>query len=74
MTAPERVAGRHAQYVGWMCGIARKNGVPLLPVLADDGGYSDQLGLSLFPAGTEQRLKLTVVVPPPPDDWRPEGP
>lgn len=58
------VDGRHALYVGWVAGIALNSGIRLLPVVDDDGNYTDQLTLPI-----NQGVILTVVVPYPPDDW-----
>lgn len=59
---------RHAQYVGWMLGIARRAGLPAQPVLDDAGYCTDEIS---FPA-VNSDINITVVVPPPPEDWTPE--
>jgi hypothetical protein len=59
------VTGRHAWYVGWVLGVALRHGVPLTPVTDADGNYTDRLVLDLAP----ETVTLTIVVPPPPDDW-----
>ena len=56
---------RHAMYVGWVCGLARKQGTPLTPVVDEEGNYTDQLTLGLV----VPHVTVTVIVPPPPDDW-----
>ena len=54
---------RHALFVGWVVGIAMRRGVDVQVVVDDDGNYTDRL---IVPIGD---LGLTVIVPPPPDDW-----
>lgn len=54
---------RHTLYVGWVLGIALRNGVAAQPVLDDAGNYTDRL---VVPLGEHS---VTVVVPPPPVDW-----
>ena len=64
---------RHVQYLGWILGIARGNGIPLEPVVDPLGNYTDRLEghwiLEAWPDAEPIRLKFTIVVPPPPDDW-----
>lgn len=55
---------RHALYVGWVRGIAHRHHVPLEPVFDEAGNYTDRLSMTL-----SERVTLTFVVPPPPDDW-----
>jgi hypothetical protein len=59
---------RHALYVGWVLGIALRNGVPLAPVLDADGNYTDQLDL-MPDWEQDERTHIIVVVPEPPRDW-----
>lgn len=59
------MTGRHALYVGWVLGVAHRHGVPLVPVTDAAGNYTDQLVLDL----ADDNVTLTIVVPPPPDDW-----
>jgi len=54
---------RHTLYVGWVCGIALRNGVPLEPIYDDDGNHTNRLRLKVG-NGT-----ITLAVPYPPDDW-----
>lgn len=58
---------RHAMYVGWVMGIAMSHAVGLAPVLDVDGNYTDRLELVL----DDSPHSVTIVVPYPPDDWRP---
>lgn len=58
------VDDRHALYVGWVMGIALRNGVPATAVIDDDGNYTDRIEIPWGELGS-----LTVVVPPPPGDW-----
>lgn len=53
---------RHILYVGWVWGIANKI-TPVVPVLDEDGNYTDRLLLHLGP------VEVEVIIPPPPDDW-----
>lgn len=59
------MTGRHALYVGWVLGCAHRHGVPLVPVTDHEGNYTDRLVLDLV----DDNVTLTIVVPPPPDDW-----
>jgi hypothetical protein len=61
------VGMRHAMYAGWIMGIGIKHGVPLEPVVDPLGNYTDRLVLRMHDGDIE--LELTIVVPPPPDDW-----
>ena len=58
------ISDRHSLYVGWVIGIAHRNGVPLEPVRDDAGDWTDRAELTLSP-----HVTITLVVPPPPDDW-----
>lgn len=53
---------RHAAYVRWVLGIARRY-VPLNPILDDADELTDRLRLDV-PEG-----RIVVVVPPPPKSW-----
>lgn len=55
---------RHALYIGWVLGLAMRHGLPFKPEVDDEGNYTDRLVLDL--TATQQ---ITVVVPPPPEDW-----
>ena len=57
------VDDRHTLYVGWVLGLAIKHDLDASPVFDDDGNYTDRL---IIGVGNRQ---ITVVVPPPPDDW-----
>lgn len=56
---------RHALYVGWALGVALRQGVPIEPVRDEAGNYTDRLVLHV-----SDQADLTVVVPPPPEDWQ----
>jgi len=53
----------HNMYIGWIMGIARTHGVPLL----HKGG--NQVELELRP--TEHDITVTLIIPYPPKDWQP---
>lgn len=55
---------RHALYVGWVLGIAAKHHLAFEPEADGEGNYTDRLLYGVRPG-----LTLTLVVPPPPDDW-----
>jgi hypothetical protein len=63
-TVPPFDSDRHALYVGWVVGIAQKHGLRPYPVTDDDGNYTDRVVVRT-PGGYD----ITVIVPPPPDDW-----
>jgi hypothetical protein len=63
----------HALYVGWVLGLAMRQGLPLYPVVDEDGDYTDELRFEL-PIDGDDTFVLTLTVPPPPDDWRFDGP
>lgn len=56
---------RHALYVGWVLGIALRHDVLATPVLDEDENYTDHLEVYVPANG----VTITVIVPPPPDDW-----
>lgn len=68
---------RHALFAGWVLGLAWRNGIAAEPVMDDDGNYTDRLEVRLPfrpDAGTDGGLRwysVTLIVPPPPDDWHP---
>jgi hypothetical protein len=55
---------RHALYVGWVLGMGMRHGVPLSPIINDDGDYTSSLILKI-----NDRVSITLVVPRPPADW-----
>lgn len=62
---------RHALFVGWVLGLAHRQGLALRPVLDAGGNYTDRLELELeLVAG--RAVRVVVVVPPPPPEWEPE--
>jgi hypothetical protein len=64
------VSDRHALYVGWVLGIALRNGVVLRNVDDEHGNHTDRLALDLYdPERRPVATTITFVVPPPPDDW-----
>ena len=56
---------RHARYVGWVLGVARRHGVDAVPVVDDAGNPTDRIAVRV----RRDDVTVTVVVPPPPDDW-----
>ena len=64
---------RHALYVGWVLGIAMKNGLQVRPEADDDGNYTDRLLIDLPDRSSPAIYMITVIVPPPPDDWTFDG-
>lgn len=61
---PYCVDNAHALYVGCVCGIAVRNGLPMEFVDDERGVHTDRLMLHLAP-----NIDITFIVPPPPDDW-----
>ena len=55
---------RHALYVGWVLGIATRNGLRAEPVVDSAGDYTDVLRIHL-----DDGQHILVAVPYPPDDW-----
>lgn len=62
------LSARHALYVGWVCGTANRNGVPLDPVVDEAGDYTDRR-LALRVRDLPPNTTITLVVPEPPADW-----
>jgi len=54
---------RHALYVGWVAGLAHRQGLDFSAVMDAEGWFTNHLVLEL------DGIKVTVVVPPPPADW-----
>jgi len=54
---------RHNLYVGWVLGIALNHGLHATPVLDEHENYTDRIAVALGES------MITVVVPPPPEDW-----
>lgn len=70
---------RHALFVGWVLGLAWKNGVAAEPVTDDDGNYTDvlEIRLAVLADGDEDGplwAGVRVIVPPPPPNWTPAYP
>ena len=74
------VSDRHALYVGWVMGIAVRNNLNVRPILDPDGNYTDSFTIELpnfgpmvqspyLPLQPQPQVTLTVIIPPPPDDW-----
>lgn len=63
------VSERHALYTGWILGIALKHGIDLAPEVDDAGNYLPRLTLRLRAGPDRPAATVTLVVPPPPDDW-----
>ena len=61
---------RHAMYAEWIAGIAAANGLDAEPVTDALGNTTDVLKIRL-PDGAAG-VELLVMVPQPPDDWRPQ--
>lgn len=55
---------RHPLFVGAVLGQAMRHGLDVRPEIDEDGDYTDRLVLDL---GDD--VRLTLVVPPPPEDW-----
>ena len=65
------IRGRHAAYAGWVCGLALRAGLNVVPEVTEDGHYTDRLRV-LLPAPEVEpgtTVELHLVVPKPPDDW-----
>jgi hypothetical protein len=60
------VSPEHALYIGAVFGLAMRNGIRAEPVVDEDGDYTDQIVLRM---GYDEGPTITLVVPPPPDDW-----
>lgn len=72
MTADAPLEIRHAMYVGWVLGIAIRNGLDVEAVLDDAGNYTDRLEVKLRQPKARSfssSVAVVLVVPPPPDDW-----
>ena len=66
---PRLDSERHALYVGWVLGCAMRAGVEVTPVVDADGNYTDRLTVVLPDRTEPVEYIITVIVPPPPDDW-----
>lgn len=60
---------RHCLYVGWVVGIALRNGVPAKPILDDAGNYTDRIAFTGWDASDGVVVEITMIVPPPPVEW-----
>jgi hypothetical protein len=58
---------RHVLYAGWVMGEMLRTGLPFEPVVDADGNYTNRFVINP-PAGSDTP-KITLVIPPPPDDW-----
>jgi hypothetical protein len=61
---------RHALYVGWVVGMARKHGLRVIPVIDDHGDYTDHIEVELPANETRYGIDhITVVIGAPPEEW-----
>ena len=60
---------RHLHYAGWVLGTMHRHGLDGTPVIVD-GRPSDHIEISSISI-YDGRVRFTIVVPPPPDDWPP---
>jgi hypothetical protein len=60
---------RHALYVGWVGMRAAMNGLDVAIDVDENGFYRPNLIISFPSQHGHKPHKLTVVVPPPPEDW-----
>jgi hypothetical protein len=58
------VDDRHALYCGAVLGVAMRHGLPIEVVADDAGNYTNELQIRVAP-----NIVITLIVPPPPDDW-----
>ena len=63
---PPFISDRHALDVGWVAGIGLLHHLPLRIVTTETGDYTNRLAID-----TPNGDTITLVVPPPPDDWEP---
>jgi hypothetical protein len=55
---------RHALYVGAVCGLAIYHGLDIVGDVDDQGDWTDRIVIRF-----SDEVYVTVIVPPPPDDW-----
>lgn len=60
---------RHALYTGWVLGIAMRHGIDLSPDVDEAGNYTPNLTIRFQAGPGRPAASVTLVVPPPPDDW-----
>lgn len=60
---------RHALYAGWVLGCAMRAGVKVTPGADEHGNYTDRFTVELPDRRDPVVYTITLVVPPPPDDW-----
>ena len=62
---PYCVDDRHALFIGCVAGIAMRNGLRVEFVDDEHGVHTDRLLITIEP-----NVSVTVIVPPPPEDWK----
>jgi hypothetical protein len=63
-TSPPSLTTNHALYTGWVLGLMAKAGLPITPMVDDDGNYTNRVTLTL------ESGPITLMIPAPPDTWR----
>lgn len=59
---------RHTLYAGWVLGELIRSGLPVEPVRDASGNYTNRITVNP-PLGGESAHAVTLMIPPPPDDW-----
>jgi hypothetical protein len=59
---------RHVLYAGWVMGEMIRSGLPFVPIRDADGNYTNRVTLAP-PLGGDNAPQITLLIPPPPDDW-----
>jgi len=59
------VSDQHVLYVGWVLGHMQKAELPFTPVTDEHGNLTNRVTVPT-PVG----VVLTLIIPPPPDDWK----
>lgn len=68
--ASKPVSPEHALLTGMVLGVALRQGVEAVPVIDDDGDYTDTLEIALNTPGGPNGVRVFVVVQPPAAEGR----
>jgi len=60
---------RHALYAGCVVALALQQGLALEPLMDAEGNYTAEFMVTLRPSRADA-IVVTLVIPPPSDDWR----
>lgn len=60
----------HILYAGWIMGMAIRHGLDVAPVCDEEGIVTPRLQIHLPGRSDMETIRVELVIPPPPPDWK----